>query len=135
MAKLIPVPDEQSKPFWDACNEKKLLVQNCTACNTLQFPPRPACRDCGSDKLEWKQSSGRGHIATYFVVHDGRYARRMADQPYNVAIVTLDEDPRVNFYGNLPGVPPHQVPVGAAVEVVFEEVVPGQLIHDWRLVR
>ena len=26
------------------------------------------------------------------------------------------------------------VPVGARVEVVFEEVGPGQLIHEWRLV-
>jgi hypothetical protein len=26
------------------------------------------------------------------------------------------------------------VPVGAAVEVTFEEVAPGQLIHEWRVV-
>jgi hypothetical protein len=25
--------------------------------------------------------------------------------------------------------------VGAAVEVVFEQVAPGQLIHEWRVVR
>ena len=27
-----------------------------------------------------------------------------------------------------------EVPVGAAVEVMFEEVAPGQLIHEWRVV-
>jgi hypothetical protein len=26
------------------------------------------------------------------------------------------------------------VPVGAAVEVTFEEVAPGQLIHEWQVV-
>jgi hypothetical protein len=26
------------------------------------------------------------------------------------------------------------VPVGAAVEATFEEVAPGQLIHEWRVV-
>ena len=35
---------------------------------------------------------------------------------------------------NLPGTPPHNVPVGAAVEVTFEEVAPGQLMHEWRVV-
>ena len=135
MPKLIPVPDETSKPFWDAVNEKRLVVQNCTACNTLQYPPRPVCRDCGSDKLEWKQTTGRGHIETFFVVEDGRFQRRKVDQPYNVAIITLDEDPRINFYSNLPGVPVRQVPIGAQVEVTFEEVTAGQLIHEWKVVR
>ena len=54
--------------------------------------------------------------------------------PYNLAMVTLDADPRVNFYSNLPGTPPYKVPAGAAVEVTFEEVAPGQLIHEWRVV-
>jgi uncharacterized protein len=63
----------------------------------------------------------------------------MPDQPYNLAMVTLDADRRVNFYSNLPGTPPYKVPVGAAVEVTFEEVAPGevapgQLIHEWRVV-
>jgi uncharacterized protein len=49
-------------------------------------------------------------------------------------MVTLDADITVNFYSNLPGTPPYQVPVGAAVEVTFEEVAPGQLIHEWRVV-
>ena len=84
--------------------------------------------------LGWKEVSGKGHIATYIVIEDGRLNRRMPDQPYNLAMVTLDEDPTVNFYSNLPGTPPYEVPVGAAVEVTFEEVAPGQLIHEWRVV-
>jgi uncharacterized OB-fold protein len=83
--------------------------------------------------LTWKEVEGRGHIATYIVIEDGRLNRRMPDQPYNLAMVTLDADPRVNFY-NLPGTPPYKAPVGAAVEVNFEEVAPGQLIHEWRVV-
>ncbi|MCH7744547.1 MAG: OB-fold domain-containing protein [Chloroflexi bacterium] len=134
MAKLIPVPDDFSKPFWDAINEKRLTVQNCTSCNTLQYPPKSTCTKCGSESLEWKDTSGKGHILSFFVTYDGRYQRRIPDQPYNVAVVTLDEDPGINFYANLEGIPVKQVPIGAAVEVVFEEVGPGQLIHDWKLV-
>jgi uncharacterized OB-fold protein len=57
------------------------------------------------------------------VIEDGYLNGRMPDQPYNLAMVTLDADPQVNFYSNLPGTTPDQVPVGAAVEVA-----PGQLI-------
>jgi hypothetical protein len=49
----------------------------------------------------------------------------MADQPYNLAVITLDEDP---------GIPANEVPVGATVEVIFEEVASGQLIHEWQVV-
>ena len=49
----------------------------------------------------------------------------MPDQPYNLALITLDEDPRIHFYSHLPGTSPYEVPVGAAVEVTFEEVAPG----------
>jgi uncharacterized OB-fold protein len=133
--KLIPVPDELSKPFWDACNERRLVVQHCKACNTLQFPPRPACRDCGSNELDWQDTDGKGHIMGYLCVEDGRIKRMQPDQPYNIAVITLDQEPRINFYSNLPGLPPKQVPVGAAVEVYFEEVGPGQLIHEFRLVQ
>ena len=90
---------------------------------------------CGSaESLEWKEVAGKGHIATYIVIEDGRLNRRMPDQPYNLALITLDEDPTINFYSNLPGTPPYEVPVGAAVEATFEEVGPEQLIHEWRVV-
>ena len=136
MPKVIPVPDELSQPFWDAVNDRRLVIQNCTGCDKLQYPPQPSCQVCGSAVgLEWKEVEGKGRVATYIVIEDGRLNRRMPDQPYNLALVTLDADPSVNFYSNLPGVPPYEVPVGASVEVMFEEVAPGQLIHEWSVVR
>ena len=135
MPKIIPVPDELSKPFWDAVNEKRLSVHNCTAGDKLQYPPRQTCFACGSaDNLGWKDVEGKGHVSTYIVIEDGRLNRRMPDQPYNLALITLDQDTSVNFYSNLPGVPAYEVPVGAAVQVIFEEVGPGQLIHEWQVV-
>ena len=135
MPKPIPVPDELTKPFWDACNQRRLVVQNCTACNRKQYPPQLACAACGSAKhLEWRQVKGRGHILEYLVIHDSRLRPVQADQPINMALITLDEEPGINFLSNLPGTPVDKVPVGAAVEVVFEQVAPGQLIHEWRVI-
>ena len=135
MPKVIPVPNELSKPFWDAVNERRLVIRNCTSCDLLQYPPRETCGKCRtSENLEWKEVSGKGTISSAIVIEDGRLDRRRPDQPYNLALVQLDEAPGINFYSNLPGTPVDEVPIGAAVEVYFEEVAPGQLIHEWRVV-
>src|SRR6516165_5148791 len=91
MPKLIPVADALSKPFWDAVNQKRLVLQHCAQCDRLQYPPQPACQVCKwSARLTWEEVEGGGHIATYIVIGDGRLNRRMADQAYNLAMVTLD---------------------------------------------
>jgi uncharacterized OB-fold protein len=129
---IIPVPDEVSQPFWDAVQERRLIVQQCSGCNTLQYPPRATCQDCNSDQLTWKETSGKGHVLTWGVLEDSHLPVRAADQPLNLAVVTLDEDPNINFYSNLPGTPVRQVKVGDAVEVTFVEAPDGSLIHEWK---
>lgn len=134
MPKPIPVPDESNKPFWDACNEGRLVVQNCTACNKLQYPPAQACAACGTgDNLVWHETSGRGRIQGYVVEHDTRMAPLYPDQPFNIAVIELEDDPKINFLSHLPDIPVDQVPVGAEVEVFFPEVGEGQKIHEWRV--
>ena len=63
-----PVSNDLTKPFWDACNERRLVLQNCTACERLHYPPTQRCNKCGSaDNLEWKEVQGKGHIDVYMV--------------------------------------------------------------------
>ena len=142
MPKQSPVPDDFSKPFWDACNEDRLILQNCTACdsrrglNALQYPPQPECVRCGaSDTLEWLQMSGRGNVREYCVMYDCRTRSLQADQPFNIVCIELEEDRSVLMYSHLPGTPVDQVPVGAKVELIFE-VTPatGQKVPEWRVV-
>lgn len=135
MPKPIPVGDDVSKPFWDACNQRRLIVQNCSACNRKQYPPQEACAKCGSkDKLEWIETSGRGKINGYSVMYDSRIKPLQADQPFNIAVIELEEDPAIKFLSHLPGTPVEDVPVGAAVQVHWEEVGEGQLVHEWKVV-
>ncbi len=136
MPKQSPIPDESDKPFWDACNKGKLVIQNCKACNRLQHPPLPTCRQCGSAAgLEWHEVSGRGRIYGYGVVHDCPTKVLQADQPFNVAVIQLAEDPGIQMLSHLPGTPVDKVPVGSAVQVVFEETpATGQKVPEWRVV-
>jgi hypothetical protein len=136
MPKQSPIPDEMSKPYWDACNEGRLVIQNCTACNNMQYPPEPTCYECGSkDNLGWREVSGRGKIHTYGVVYDCPIRMLQTDQPFNLAVISLEEDPEIMMYSHLPGTTVEEVPVGAAVKVEFETTqATGQKVPEWRLV-
>ena len=129
-----PVSNDLTKPFWDACNQQRLVLQNCTACQRLHYPPTQKCNKCGSDKLVWKEVKGKGHIDVSFVIRDSRIKGFQSAQPVNFAVVTLDEDPGINFLSNLPGTAPGEAPDGAAVELMFEKTSNGQFIPEWRVV-
>jgi hypothetical protein len=73
--------------------------------------------------LTWKEVEGGGHIAT-IVIEDGRLNRRMPDQPYNTGEFLFQSPWHLALQGA----------GGRVVEVTFEEVAPGQLIHEWRVV-
>jgi uncharacterized OB-fold protein len=135
MPKPSPIPDAVSKPFWDACNERRLIVQTCTKCNRMQYPPEKTCLACGaSEDFGWREVAGRGKIHGYCVMHDSRVRLLQERQPFNIAVIELEENPEIKFFSHLPGTPPDQVPVGAAVNVEFEETVTGQLVPEWRVV-
>ena len=134
MPKQGVVPDELTKPFWEAANEERLVMQNCTACDRLQNPPAPTCGGCGSaDNLDWKQMSGRGKIYNYGVVYDCPVRMLQEEQPFNLVVITLDDDPGIQMYSHLPGTPVDEVPVGASVEVLFEATANGQKVPEWRV--
>ena len=135
MVKQGVVPDELTKPFWEAANEGRLAMQNCSVCNRLQNPPAPTCSQCGSgDNLEWKEMSGRGKIYNYGVVYDTPVKLLQDQQPFNLVVITLDDDPGIQMYSHLPGTLVDEVPVGASVEVVFEATANGQMVPEWRVV-
>ncbi len=136
MPKQSPVPDAIDKPFWDACSEERLVIQHCSTCDRFQHPPQATCDACGSDhSLSWKPVEGRGTIYSYGVVYDSPIAVLQEDQPYNVAVIDLDDAPGINMLSHLPGTPVDQVPIGAAVSLVFQ-VTPGngQKVPEWQIV-
>ena len=100
-AETDPRPDSLSSPSGTPSINGGSSCSTAPQCDRLQYPPQQACQICNSAAgLTWKEVEGRGHIATFIVIEDGRLNRRMPDQPYNLAMVTLDADPRVNFYSN-----------------------------------
>src|SRR2546422_5475776 len=69
----IPAPEAnpETKPFWDAAAEGRLLLKKCVTCGQVHFYPRAICPFCGSDKTEWVTASGRGTVYSYSVMRRG----------------------------------------------------------------
>ena len=50
----IPVPNEWTKPFWDAAKRGVLELQRCQSCGHFQHPPYPTCTRCVSTDLKFE---------------------------------------------------------------------------------
>ena len=84
------------------------------------FPPRAHCPGCGAPELTWKPVSGLGRIHSYTVAHRAPHPAFAAQLPLIVAIVELEEGPRM--VTNLVGCEPAAARVGMAVEACFEAI-------------
>jgi enoyl-CoA hydratase len=120
--KPLPAPSELTRPFWDAAKRGELLVQHCRSCGHFQHPPRPQCEACWSTELEWHRCSGKGTVYSCTVAHRPTTSGFSKEAPYSVAIVELDEGPRLT--SNVVGCPPAEVQIGQRVQALFDPMSP-----------
>ena len=119
---ILPVSQPESDYYWDQAASGKLVVQKCTDCSEAQFYPRVLCTSCGSKNLEWIESTGRGTLFTFAIVHQPP-AKEFVDQvPYVAAIVELEEG--VKMPSQVIGIEPtpEALRIGMPLEVVFEKL-------------
>ncbi len=119
--KSLPAVTEENRPFWEGCQQGKLLLQQCSMCNHYQFYPRLYCMQCGSDSIRWVEATGRGSIYSYTIIHQNKSPEFVHDTPYNVALVQLEEGPRM--MSNIVEVDAGELRVDLPVVVVFDRVI------------
>jgi len=114
----IPAPpvSPETKPFWDAAAEGRLLIKKCRSCGQVHYYPRAICPFCFADATEWLPASGRGTIYSYSVM-------RRVPVPYAIAYVTLEEG--VTMLTNIEGCDLDTIRIGQAVKVVFRPTEGG----------
>lgn len=124
------VTDPTTTAWWSAAGEGRLLVQRCDTCGTHQLYPRPFCLRCESRDVAWVASRGTGRVYSQTTVHVPVVS--WLAPPYVVALVELDEGPRL--LTNLVG-PPCRI--GDRVEVCWDVrddlVVPLFTISEERI--
>lgn len=117
--KAVPVPTPATRAFWEGTQAGELRIQKCGDCGHHFLYPRSHCPQCGSAKVGWIKTRGRGTLYSFVINHMPAPGWE-GEVPYIIAVVKLDEGPRM--LSSLQGVPadPAQVELDMPLEVVFE---------------
>lgn len=91
----LPEPGPLLRAYRDALAAGRLIFQRCRACGNAWLPPRDACPACLAPEPAWEDASGRGTLVSWVVYHRAYHPAFSDRLPYNVAVVELEEGPRV----------------------------------------
>jgi uncharacterized OB-fold protein len=107
----------------------ELRMQRCADCGYIRHPARWLCPQCLSERWAWAPLAGRGVVET-FVWYMEPFDPRFPDVPYNVAIVQLEEGPRV--VTNVLDVRPGELRVGQPVTSTITTRTGGKPLLKFR---
>ena len=114
--------------FFEGAQERRLLIQRCTACGALRHPPQPRCDKCGSYDWDAVEASGRGVVYSFVVNH---YPQVPAfDYPLPIGLIELEEGTRL--VAQIVECPIESIAVGMPVEVTWLDDDPSQILPAFR---
>jgi len=126
--KPLPQATPETQEFWDGMKRGQFTLQRCNdaACaRAPYFPPRPFCPSCGSRDVSSFVASGRGTLHSY-VINQRPAPGFEDDAPYAIAVVQLEEGPRLmtNIVGveQTPEALPADLAVILAPDAVTDEI-------------
>jgi len=94
----VPVvpPDTRSRAALGlsvAAARGRFMLQVCTECSAILYPPRDACSSCLSVDLEWQVVSNRGRLVAETVIRTSAHVYFRDRTPWRVGTVQLDCGP------------------------------------------
>lgn len=120
-ASLRPdINDRYAALYWAGLRDGALRLPHCEACGHIQFPMGPCCANCLGEAFRWDTLSGRGAIWSFVIYHHVFNPAFRDAVPYNVAVVKLDEGPKL--ITNAVGIPNEDISSGMRVRAVFDRV-------------
>ena len=119
-----PLPEPitpESRPYWEGLKKHRLMLPNCSRCGPF-FYPRPYCPKCHRPASGWVQASGRGRLHSFQISYQSFSSAFKIKPPYVLAMVELDEGPRLmsNLIGITPD--PKAIQCDMPVEIVYEHI-------------
>ena len=120
-------------PFWEAAKRHELVTPRCGDCGHFRMPPTPFCPECRSQSVDWQVIAGNGVVFSYTVVTRAIIAGMEDDIPYVPAVIELPEAGGVRLISNIVDCPISVIEVGAACEVVWNDVAAGYTLPVFRL--
>ena len=117
-----PLIDSDTRDFWEACKNHRLIVQQCIECGSYRFAPAPLCYSCRSLGFRWVESDGLGEVYTWTVVHRSVHPATEEAVPYNTVVVRLFDCGGAMITSNLLNVENDKIEAGMVVRVTWDDV-------------
>jgi uncharacterized OB-fold protein len=124
----LPEPSETTAPFWEHCNDRRLMFQGCADCGALTHPPLPACPKCQSLNRTWLDAPDEARVYSFTWVHTAAHESVAAVLPYNVVVVEFPKMPGVRLVSNVVDVERDELRIGEVVRLTWDEGPEGH----WR---
>ncbi|MGA8724797.1 MAG: OB-fold domain-containing protein [Acidimicrobiales bacterium] len=133
----VPVPDQQSEPFWRAAADHVLVLARCAQCQATCHPPEGVCPHCGTTDpaFEFEPVGGSGTVRSWTVIRESFLPGFDEDLPFVLVDVELEDPTGVRMIGRLVDGPDASLQSGAAVRVAFEDLAPGVAVPAFALAR
>jgi hypothetical protein len=133
VARPVPVPDEESRGFWEAAAAHSLALARCIQCGKLSHPPDTVCPFCGSTDpaFAFEQVDGSGSIRSWTVMRQSFLPG--FDTPFVLVDVELSAQEDLRLIGRLVDGPDAPLGVGTPVRLVFEDIAPGVAVPAFEL--
>jgi uncharacterized OB-fold protein len=137
LSRPVPVPDDQSAPFWNAASEHVLTLARCSRCTEFSHPPDVACPRCGATDPDFVFTpvDGAGSIRSWTTMHQSFLPGFDDAVPFVLVDVELSAQPDLRLIGRLVDGPDAALRVGAPVELTFEDIGGGVAVPAWSLTR
>ena len=121
---LAPAPDitDLNRPYWEALKTGNHTFQRCKNCGHAWLPARSECPECLGEEWSWEQAGGRAKLISWVVYRFGYHASFAQRLPYNVAVVQLEEGPRM--ISNIVGSGPEALRIDMPLRMVLENEGP-----------
>ncbi|RYF59896.1 MAG: DNA-binding protein [Comamonadaceae bacterium] len=93
----VPHPEitPLTEPYWTALDQGRLTYQRCSLCSHTWLPAREQCPRCLAEEPAWTEASGGGKLISWVVYRRAVHESFNDKVPYTVAVVELDEGPRL----------------------------------------
>lgn len=92
---IVPEITELTAPYWKACREGWVALQQCDTCGHSWHPPQPTCPICRRSEWTWVRAGDSGKVYSFAVIRHAAHDAVVAKLPYIVALITLDEGPNI----------------------------------------
>lgn len=115
------------KQFLNYISQGKLKGVKCGDCGGVIIPPRYKCGCCETSNFKWTDLTGKGKLLTYTVIHVPP-KKFVAEAPYLIGIIQLEEGPKVEARITGVDVDKHEGELKIGMDMIFTPSDKGILV-------